>query len=568
MNYSLGNGNGGSGMRMFAVWAKMKSLSRVNMAVLYLLISLLWGVYSESVLFQVLDDPEERMRLDRVNDAIYVLASGWCLYLLSRKYREKAQMLKESQERYDSLFEYHPDAIYSLDREGNFLTVNPAGLRVGGYSLEQLQDKEFHSSMTVPPHDKEAARKRFLRVLSGEAVEETVNAVSGTGEHLVFDLTHFPMYANGEIVGVYGMARNITEKVRAEEELRRAKQQLESFIQNSADGIAMVDVDGYVRMVNQAFEEMFGWKEPELIGTRLPNIPPDRLERVLELLRSVKDGTAITGYEAQRLRKDGSMIEVSVTVSPIRDAAGNVVALSAVYRDMTEKRRTEELLRKSEKLSIAGQLAAGVAHEIRNPLTAIKGLAELMHKSGEYRRDYFEILLSELERIDMITGEFLLLAKPQAARYEKRDVRLLLQSVIALLEMQANMLKVRIHKEFDERLPVTCCEENQLKQVFLNVIKNAIESMPDGGEVTIEALLRDEDHICVRIKDQGCGIPQERLQQLGEPFYTTKEKGTGLGLMISYKIVKEHRGWMQYHSEPGQGTTAEIFLPVCEDRVF
>lgn len=568
MNYSLGNGNGGSGMRMFAVWAKMKSLSRVNMAVLYLLISLLWGVYSESVLFQVLDDPEERMRLDRVNDAIYVLASGWCLYLLSRKYREKAQMLKESQERYDSLFEYHPDAIYSLDREGNFLTVNPAGLRVGGYSLEQLQDKEFHSSMTVPPHDKEAARKRFLRVLSGEAVEETVNAVSGTGEHLVFDLTHFPMYANGEIVGVYGMARNITEKVRAEEELRRAKQQLESFIQNSADGIAMVDVDGYVRMVNQAFEEMFGWKEPELIGTRLPNIPPDRLERVLELLRSVKDGTAITGYEAQRLRKDGSMIEVSVTVSPIRDAAGNVVALSAVYRDMTEKRRTEELLRKSEKLSIAGQLAAGVAHEIRNPLTAIKGLAELMHKSGEYRRDYFEILLSELERIDMITGEFLLLAKPQAARYEKRDVRLLLQSVIALLEMQANMLKVRIHKKFDERLPVTCCEENQLKQVFLNVIKNAIESMPDGGEVTIEALLRDEDHICVRIKDQGCGIPPERLQQLGEPFYTTKEKGTGLGLMISYKIVKEHRGWMQYHSEPGQGTTAEIFLPVCEDRVF
>lgn len=553
---------------MFAVWAKMKSLSRVNMAVLYLLISLLWGVYSESVLFQVLDDPEERMRLDRVNDAIYVLASGWCLYLLSRKYREKAQMLKESQERYDSLFEYHPDAIYSLDREGNFLTVNPAGLRVGGYSLEQLQDKEFHSSMTVPPHDKEAARKRFLRVLSGEAVEETVNAVSGTGEHLVFDLTHFPMYANGEIVGVYGMARNITEKVRAEEELRRAKQQLESFIQNSADGIAMVDVDGYVRMVNQAFEEMFGWKEPELIGTRLPNIPPDRLERVLELLRSVKDGTAITGYEAQRLRKDGSMIEVSVTVSPIRDAAGNVVALSAVYRDMTEKRRTEELLRKSEKLSIAGQLAAGVAHEIRNPLTAIKGLAELMHKSGEYRRDYFEILLSELERIDMITGEFLLLAKPQAARYEKRDVRLLLQSVIALLEMQANMLKVRIHKKFDERLPVTCCEENQLKQVFLNVIKNAIESMPDGGEVTIEALLRDEDHICVRIKDQGCGIPPERLQQLGEPFYTTKEKGTGLGLMISYKIVKEHRGWMQYHSEPGQGTTAEIFLPVCEDRVF
>ena len=222
--------------------------------------------------------------------------------------------------------------------------------------------------------------------------------------------------------------------------------------------------------------------------------------------------------------------------------------------------QSEELLRKSEKLAVVGELAAGVAHEIRNPLTSLKGFIQLL-KEGKRNQMYFDIIEAELERLNEIVDEFLLLGKPNPAKKAYNHVSAMLQHVMKLLEGQALLHHVTVQCFVDEPLPPLYCDENQLKQVFINIIKNAIEAMPNGGILRIEAKQR-QDSILICITDEGCGIPKERMATLGEPFYSTKEKGTGLGLMVSFKIVEAHGGEMKIHSEEGKGTTVCLLFPI------
>ncbi|MET3288704.1 UNVERIFIED_CONTAM: signal transduction histidine kinase [Brevibacillus sp. OAP136] len=226
-----------------------------------------------------------------------------------------------------------------------------------------------------------------------------------------------------------------------------------------------------------------------------------------------------------------------------------------------QRKKTEEMVRKSEMLSMIGQLAAGVAHEIRNPLTSIKGFLQLMQANATKNEDYFTIMLTELARIEFIISEFLVLAKPQLVMKERRNLIHLLQNIIVLVETHAILNNVQIFLHFEPELPLILCEESQLKQAFVNIMKNAIEAMPDGGELLITVNCEGNDRVVVQFIDDGVGVPEEIMPKLGEPFYTTKEKGTGLGLMVSYKIIENHRGHIQVRSTPQKGTTVEIQLP-------
>lgn len=234
-------------------------------------------------------------------------------------------------------------------------------------------------------------------------------------------------------------------------------------------------------------------------------------------------------------------------------------AVQIILRDLSEHKHAEELMIRSEKLSVAGQLAAGIAHEIRNPLTAIKGFLQLMHGEIEKDNQYFEIIFSELNRIEMILSELLMLAKPQETVFEKANVKTILLEVVTLLETEAILRNIVIEKKFSDENQEVVCDKNQLKQVFINLIKNAIEAMPNGGTVTISTK-SENFSIVIEIKDEGEGIPKELLERLGEPFLTTKEKGTGLGLMITYKIVENHKGTIDVSSSE-KGTVFTIKLP-------
>jgi PAS domain S-box-containing protein len=284
-----------------------------------------------------------------------------------------------------------------------------------------------------------------------------------------------------------------------------------------------------------------------------------------------KKGT-ITRIEEVVPFPDGTMKIFDTIKVPLFHEDGSRQGLVIIGRDITEKKNmvkqlaeSQEQLRRSEKLSVVGELSASVAHEIRNPLTSLIGFVQLLQVEDQKHQFYYQIMLDELNRINHIVGELLLLAKPQLIRYAKADVQKLLNDVISLLNTEASLYNIRIEANYPEENLVIDCEPNQLKQLFINIIKNAIEAEAKGGIVTILVEKKADSQILIHVKDKGCGISKERLEKIGEPFYSSKEKGTGLGLTVSTKIVQSHNGTIRFESQKKQGTTVHIALPITQD---
>ncbi|MGV2963528.1 PAS domain S-box protein [Paenibacillus sp. AGC30] len=351
------------------------------------------------------------------------------------------------------------------------------------------------------------------------------------------------------------------------EENRAVKEHLESIINQTADAIHITDLEGKVLRVNRAFEQLYGFRSREVEGRNLKIIPPEAEEEMKRQHAQLVEGMSITSNETTWMKKDGTRVEVSVSTAPVRDEAGEITALISVSRDITSRNRMEELLRRSEKLTTVGQLAAGVAHEIRNPLTTLRGFLQLQQESNKLNHRHLDLMLSELDRINLIVGEFLILAKPQAVHFQNRDIRFILGDVISLLDSQAHLHGVEFVLRASSDSAMVHCEENQLKQVFINLLKNGMEAMPNGGSIHIK-LKHDEQlkRVRIEIRDEGIGIPEEMMPKLGEPFFTNKESGTGLGLMVSQRIIQSHKGMMDIKSVMNKGTTVIIELPASDQQ--
>ncbi|MCD8511808.1 MAG: PAS domain S-box protein [Bacillus sp. (in: Bacteria)] len=395
-----------------------------------------------------------------------------------------------------------------------------------------------------------------------------VKAVNKMDQELYFDVMNIPILVENNIVGVYGVARDITAKRQAEMDIKLAKTQLESFIDNNVDSILIFDKEGRVVKVNDSFTSTFGWTSKEALGVYhldLAIIPKEDRESVSRNLQILKGGQTFKGYQTKRVKKSGGTIDVDISGFPIHNSKGEVDGWAITFRDISEAKAAEEVLRNSEKLTIAGQLAAGIAHEIRNPMTAIKGFIQLLNKEFPHRKNYFEIIIDEISRIELIISELLFLAKPQEIKYERTDIHNLLDDVILLLETQAilNNVEIKLDLKLSEKEVIG--ERNQLKQVCINFMKNSIEAMPNGGQLTIKTIENENKGAVIQFCDNGHGIPSSVLKRLGEPFFTTKEKGTGLGFMISKRIIEAHGGSLQVYNGKSGGATIEIFLPFKAD---
>lgn len=320
---------------------------------------------------------------------------------------------------------------------------------------------------------------------------------------------------------------------------------------------------GEILYVNDAGKDLLGASDKEEILRKSVYhfVHPNYLEKAKERLGQLRKEKKMTNNADQRVvTLDGKVIYVEVS-SRLIQYEGKEAILS-VFEDVTHKiEETEGLLQKSDKLAVVGQMAAGIAHEIRNPLTSIRGFIQLFESKYENDEQYFKLVLSELDRINMIVGEFLVLAKPTAVEYKEVEINHLIKDVVTLINTQAIMNNIQIIVEYEANVPTIVCEENQLKQVFINLLKNAIEAMPNGGIIEVIIELQKEEKVSISIIDQGLGIPEDQIPKLGEPFYTTKENGTGLGLMTSYKIIENHNGEMKISSRINKGTTVEVILP-------
>lgn len=368
---------------------------------------------------------------------------------------------------------------------------------------------------------------------------------------------------NEQFARSYAMIQALYEKKKAEKRLEESEQRYKSLFENNPDAICSFDLDGHLLSINPAMERMTGYASVELLNKSIDHlIIPDHMSRWRHFFTKTLSGDT-QHYEISFLSKSGQIVELSVINVPIV-VNEQIAGAYMIGKDITENKRAEEMLIKSEKLSVVGQLAAGVAHEIRNPLTSLRGFVQLLQSKVSEYKTYFDIMLDELDRINFIVSEFLVIAKPQSVFFQPKEIGPILNNTVALLNSQALMKNVQIITRLEKDLLPVNCDENQIKQVFINILTNSIDSMPDGGNILLEARKHDDSHIVVRCVDQGCGIPEDRIPRLGEPFYTTKEKGTGLGLMVSFKIIENHKGRLSIESNVNKGTTVSIVFPVAK----
>jgi signal transduction histidine kinase len=221
-----------------------------------------------------------------------------------------------------------------------------------------------------------------------------------------------------------------------------------------------------------------------------------------------------------------------------------------------------EELRQKEKLVVIGQMAAAIGHEIRNPLASLKGFTQLQQERSPNSNNFYPIMIQEIDRINSIVNDLMYLGKPKSLQFEKANIEEIIAYTLSITQQQAGRQKVNIETVMEGPLPPIECDDKQLKQVFINLIKNATEAMPDGGKIRIHIKVLKDKRMLISVEDEGCGIEDKNILNIGEPFYTTKKDGTGLGLMVTNQIITDHKGQFKIESHIGIGTKVTVLLPI------
>jgi len=464
------------------------------------------------------------------------------------------------------VFERAPIGMTIVSPDGNIQKVNQSLCHMFGYQTDELINQRFQS--LTHPEDLDLNLDLFQQALDGVIDKyEMVKRFYHKSGRIVSVLLRTSLVRDDQGNPAFFISQlvDITEQKRYESQLKENEERYKSLIQNAPVAISALDLEGNFIEANPALEQMLGYSSQELKSMNFKDfVVPERVEVSMKMFEdSLREPLKFDQFYIKRL--DGSIIDAVTVSSPII-VNGETIGVYYMIRDITQERQTEERMKNQEKLLLVGELAAGIAHEIRNPLTSLRGFIQLfeLEETSDIKKSRYNIMRLEIDRINEIVSELLILAKPSQEQYNLRSITDMLDNVIVLLEAQANLKDIQIKKAFESELPFVNCNSG-IKQVFINLLKNAMESMSDGGEIVVQAT-RIRDNICIQIKDQGGGISDEHLSKLGQPFFTTKETGTGLGLMVSQRIVQNHGGTLLIKSGPGEGTIVEITLPLPEDK--
>lgn len=308
--------------------------------------------------------------------------------------------------------------------------------------------------------------------------------------------------------------------------------------------IELLSLNSKRDIINQSFD-LFLHKD-------FHSICKERLKRVIEYKESVPL------MEQKMIQLDGKIIDVEITATPYSHADKTLAQV--IIKDITEKKEIQNRIMQTEKLSLIGELAAGIVHEIRNPLTSIRGFLQLL-KNDFPKNEYADIVLTELKQIENITNELLHLSKPKQTNFRRIDIIPILQESINLFGTKTLKRNVEIFLEKCSDKIYIQGDKTQLKQVFLNLLKNAIESISDNGKIHIN-VIKNRDDVRISVRDNGTGIPRRLIDSIGKSFITNKPEGTGLGLMVTYNIIESHNGRIWIDSKEGKGTVFTIEIPI------
>lgn len=348
--------------------------------------------------------------------------------------------------------------------------------------------------------------------------------------------------------------------------LRTLIQQSNIIFNAISQGVIILNKQGVVTFFNRAAERIWHKEANQLIGKPIEDFPLCQLGQAL-LIQTMQEARPFTNIECKccNSQKDKFIL---VNTSLLRDEKNSVAGVIGIYTDVTDLRRQDARIKEQEKLAVVGQMAAGMAHEIRNPLTSVRGFAQLMsekmaEKNSDFK-EFMEIMIQEIDQADKFINNFLQLAKPKLPNRQPCSLNELIIGFIRIFESQAFLQGIKIITDLKE-LPSVIIDQDQIKQVLLNLCQNALQAMNRQGTMIITTDYHQaEKEVSLSVQDNGPGIHPDDLEKLGTPFYTTKDKGTGLGLSITYTIVDKHQGHIKVVSQPGEGTCFTVYLPVDE----
>ncbi len=358
---------------------------------------------------------------------------------------------------------------------------------------------------------------------------------------------------------------------------RPSPQEYAMILENIEDAVIALDQQGTINLFNPAAQNYIGLSEKQCLGK--PFFERFSHQKILCRLAktALNEGRSISDHEAVVLRMPGTKPRpVSTTVSPIFSSDGVQKGAVMILRDMTQVHTLEETVRRTDRLSMVGVMAAGLAHEIKNPLGGIKGAAQLLQMELDENtelQEYTELMIRETDRVNRIIEELLDLSQPRKTQTGQVNISQILDEIIMLQRQAVAERNISFKLQLDPSIPDICGDRDLLVRLFLNLIKNAGEASPDGELISIESRIDSECQmglpgvratpmVLITISDNGPGIPQQKLDQIFTPFYTTKEGGSGLGLPICQKIITDHGGFIQFINRENRGTSVKVSLPL------
>ncbi|MDY7034770.1 MAG: PAS domain S-box protein [Thermodesulfobacteriota bacterium] len=498
------------------------------------------------------------------------------------EHREKMDALRESEDRYRTILESIVEGYYEVDIAGNFTFFNDSLCKITGYSPEELMG--MNNRIYTKPEKRRKMYQVFNEVyrtgLSARITDYEV-ITKDKSRKIVEVSTSLRRGRDGEIIGFRGIVRDVTDRKLAEEAVkeseekhrklyeqsRRAEEVYRSLLHSSADAIVIYDLEGRARYVSPTFTDMFGWTLQDVEGKKIPFLPDSEREPTMAGIREIiEKGDAIQGFETKRYTKDGNLIEVSISGSRYHDHEGRPAGMLVILRDITQTRKLQAELQHAQKMKSVGTIASGVAHNFRNILSGIlvnSQVLEMKHHDDKSLMEVAQRLNSAVRKGARLVDGLVQFSRKESSREFKRlDLSEVIQGTYNLISKSFGR-RIDIQVDLPGSLPVMG-DHSGLSQVIMNLSTNALDAMPDGGKLRIEASEKG-GKVEVIISDTGEGMDKETQEKCFDPFFSTKDvdKGTGLGLSTAYGIVKEHGGDIHVYSELDKGTTFRLHLPLA-----
>ena len=484
-------------------------------------------------------------------------------YTIDITERKKAQeVLVASENKFRKLFDESNDAIIIADPQTKaFVDCNKKAQEMSGYSKQELLS--MRADQLHPEDRVNETMEGFKKQAAGMGIIIESEILTKDKKRVAVSINAAAMEVDGKpyIMGVF---RDISEAKRAETVLRDNEMKLKAMFESSNDAIMLLTEKGFFDC-NRRTIELFGFNsKEEFVKVHPADISPPTQPNGQDSysLAMVKIKTALeqggNRFEWMHRRKDGIVFPADVTLTAFE--FGDKKVLQAIVRDLSESKKLEEIRR----LAQLGELVSSIAHEVNNPLMIISGNAQLCQMEdlkNDAVKDNLKIIVDQCERAKSIIQRMLVFSRPGKRQVKEMDINESLEFATKLIEHQYSIVNVKIIRQFAPGLPLVKADEKQMQEVFLNLIRNAAEAMPEGGTLTITTSL-DSGFMRLDFADTGFGMSGEVMDKIFYPFFTTKEKGTGLGLSVSQSIIKIHGGEIKYKSKPGEGTVATVLLPI------